>query len=142
MLMIPAKLAQLGLLKGEFGMHRLSRRAVYAVTALSWAILLVSWIADGHPPLWLFMALCVAWFFCIGVVFGNINAMAMEPLGHVAGSAAAVIGTASTLMAVGLGYLVGAAYDGTLMPLATGFAVLTSVAAALLAFVEAPRLAG
>ena len=126
----------------RFGMHRLTRRALYAVTVLSWLILLISWLGDGQPPLWQFMAVCVAWFFCIGVVFGNINAMAMEPLGHVAGSAAAIIGTATTLMAVGLGFLVGNAYDGTLYPLATGFAVLTSFSALLMARVEAPRIAG
>ena len=126
----------------RFGMHRLTRRALYAVTVLSWLVLLISWLGDGHPPLWQFMAVCVAWFFCIGVVFGNINAMAMEPLGHVAGSAAAVIGTATTLMAVGLGFLIGNAYDGTLYPLATGFAVLTTISAALIALVEAPRIAG
>ena len=47
-------------------------------------------------------------------------------------------GTASTLMAVGLGYLVGGAYDGTLLPMAVGFAVLTSIASALTAWYEAP----
>ena len=126
----------------RFGMHRLTRRALYAVAVLSWLILLITLLGGGHPPLWQFMAVCVAWFFCIGVVFGNINAMAMEPLGHVAGSAAAVIGTATTLMAVGLGFLVGKAYDGTLFPLSIGFAVLTTISALLLRRVEAPRIAG
>jgi DHA1 family bicyclomycin/chloramphenicol resistance-like MFS transporter len=126
----------------HFGMHRLTRRALYAVMTLSWLILLISWLGSGHPPLWQFMAVCIAWFFCIGVVFGNINAMAMEPLGHVAGSAAAVIGTASTLMAVGLGFVIGNAYDGTLYPMAIGFAVLTTVSALLTAIVEAPSHPG
>ena len=125
----------------RFGMHRLTRRALYAVTTLAWLILLLSGLNDGHPPLWQFMAVFVAWFFCVGVVFGNINAMAMEPLGHVAGSASAVIGTSTTLMAVGLGYLVGGAYDGTLIPMATGFAVLTSLASVLMSVAEAPRIA-
>lgn len=126
----------------RFGMHRLTRRALYSVTVLSWLILLISGLAAGHPPLWLFMAIFVAWFFCVGVVFGNINAMAMEPLGHVAGSAAAVIGTASTLMAVGLGFLIGGAYDGTLIPMTVGFAVLNSIAAGLIAWAESPSRRG
>ena len=116
-----------GQLVMRFGMHRLTRRALYAVTVLSWVLLSLSGWFAGHPPLFAFIAVLVGWFFCMGVVFGNINAMAMEPLGHVAGSAAAVIGTASTLMAVGLGYLVGGAYDGTLLPMAVGFAVLLLV---------------
>jgi DHA1 family bicyclomycin/chloramphenicol resistance-like MFS transporter len=127
-----------GKLVMRFGMHRLTRRALYAVTALSWLFLLLSGLFGGHPPLALFMAVFVGWFFCIGIVFGNINAMAMEPLGHVAGSAAAVIGTATTLMAVGLGYLVGGAYNGTLLPMAIGFALLTSIASVLTAWYEAP----
>lgn len=127
-----------GSLVMRFGMHRLARRALYVVMVLSWLILLVSWAGQGHPPLWQFMGICVAWFFFMGVVFGNINAMAMEELGHVAGSAAAIIGTASTLMAVGLGYLIGGAYDGTLYPMAVGFAVLTTVSVFLTLLIAQP----
>lgn len=127
-----------GQLVMRFGMHRLTRRALYSVTVLSWTLLALGGLFAGHPPLPAFMAVFVGWFFCMGIVFGNINAMAMEPLGHVAGSAAAVIGTASTLLAVGLGYLVGGAYDGTLLPMAFGFALLTSIASALTAWYEAP----
>jgi DHA1 family bicyclomycin/chloramphenicol resistance-like MFS transporter len=116
----------------RFGMHVLAHRALALVTALSWLLLAVTGLAGGQPPLWQFMAIGLAWFFFIGVVFGNINAMAMEPLGHVAGSAAAVIGTATTLMAVALGYAIGQAYDGTLYAVASGFAVLTSLALALI----------
>jgi DHA1 family bicyclomycin/chloramphenicol resistance-like MFS transporter len=65
--------------------------------------------------------------------------MAMEQLGHVAGSAAAVIGTSSTLIAVGLGFLIGNAYDGTINPLATGFAVLTTISLLLTRLVRAPK---
>jgi DHA1 family bicyclomycin/chloramphenicol resistance-like MFS transporter len=127
-----------GKLVMRFGMHRLARRALYSVTALSWLILLMSGLTGGHPPLGLFMGIFVAWFFCIGVVFGNINAMAMEPLGHVAGSAAAIIGTASTLIAQALGYLIGGAYNGTLIPMAIGFAILNTLASAMTAWFEAP----
>ena len=115
-----------GSLVMRFGMHLLTFRALYFIAILAWLLLLTSWFTDGHPPLWQFMLLMSAWFFGMGVVFGNINAMAMEEMGHVAGSAAAVIGTLSTLIAVGLGYLVGNAYDGSVMPLALGFATLTS----------------
>jgi DHA1 family bicyclomycin/chloramphenicol resistance-like MFS transporter len=115
----------------RFGMRRLTHSALYVITALSWFLFLLSVMQAGEPPLWQFMAACVAWFFCIGVVFGNINALAMEQLGHVAGSAAAVIGTATTLMAVGLGFIVGRAYDGTVLPLSLGFAVLASASVLL-----------
>jgi DHA1 family bicyclomycin/chloramphenicol resistance-like MFS transporter len=115
----------------RYGMHRLSDLALTSMMALSWLLLLVVWLYAGHPPLWLFVATCLALFFAIGLLFGNLNSIAMEPLGHVAGTAAAVIGAISTLIAVVLGFLIGQAYDGSLYSLAIGFASL-SVASKLL----------
>ena len=63
-------------------------------------------------------------FFGLGIVFGNFNAMAIESLGHIAGVAAAVIGSLATTMSVLLGLLIGQAYDGTVLPLVGGFAML------------------
>ena len=70
-------------------------------------------------------------FFCIGVLFGNLNSIAMEPLGHVAGTAASVIGSATTLLAVVLGYIIGQAYDGSLLPIALGFVSLNTLSVLL-----------
>ena len=121
-----------GSLVMKFGMHRLSSLALTSMTALSWLFLVLVWRYGGNPPLWLFVATCLALFFAIGVLFGNLNSIAMEPLGHVAGTAAAVIGSLSTLIAVVLGYWIGHAYDGTLYSLAVGFAVLASVSQVLI----------
>jgi DHA1 family bicyclomycin/chloramphenicol resistance-like MFS transporter len=64
-------------------------------------------------------------------LFGNLNAIAMEFLGHNAGTGAAVVGSLSTFLAVGLAWLIGHAYDGTVSSLATGFAGLTTASLAL-----------
>jgi DHA1 family bicyclomycin/chloramphenicol resistance-like MFS transporter len=120
----------------RFGMHRLANGALWVMMALTWLFLLVVWFCGGNPPLWLFMSLCLALFFCIGVLFGNLNSIAMEPLGHVAGTAAAAIGSATTLLAVALGYLIGQAYDGTLIPMAVGFVSLISLSVLLTAIVK------
>jgi DHA1 family bicyclomycin/chloramphenicol resistance-like MFS transporter len=120
----------------RFGMHRLAHGALWVMMVLSWLFLLIVWMNDGHPALWLFMSICFALFFCIGILFGNLNSIAMEPLGHVAGTAAAVIGSSTTLLAVALGYLIGQAYDGTLYPMAIGFVCLISLSALLTAIVE------
>jgi DHA1 family bicyclomycin/chloramphenicol resistance-like MFS transporter len=114
-----------GKLVVRLGMHRLADWALRLMTVLSFVFLAAVWGYQGHPPLWLFMVLCLALFFCIGILFGNLNAIAMEPLGHVAGTGAAVIGSIATLVAVVLGYTIGESYDGTLLPMAVGFAVLT-----------------
>jgi len=115
----------------RLGMRRLADGALAMMMALSWLFFGLSWFNDGHPPLYLFMVCCLALFFCIGVLFGNLNSIAMEPLGRVAGTGAAVIGSLSTVLAVILGFLFGHAYNGTVIPMATGFALLSTSAVLL-----------
>ncbi len=126
----------------RFGMHTLANRALLLMMSLSWLFLAIVWFYGGHPPLWLFMANCLALFFCIGILFGNLNAIAMEPLGHVAGTAASVIGTTTTLLAVVLGYFIGQAYNGTLFPMAFGFVSLITVCVLLTVIIETPEHPG
>lgn len=78
---------------------------------------------DRLPPLWLFMAYCFPLFFCLGLQFGNLNALAMQPLGNIAGLGASISGAVSTMIAVPLGAFVGQHYDGTPTPLIIGFLV-------------------
>jgi DHA1 family bicyclomycin/chloramphenicol resistance-like MFS transporter len=126
----------------RFGMHALANRALLLMMALSWLFLAIVWFYGGRPPLWLFMANCLALFFCIGILFGNLNSIAMEPLGHVAGTAASVIGTTTTLLAVVLGYFIGQAYNGTLFPMAFGFVSLITVSVLLTVLTETPEHPG
>jgi len=126
----------------RFGMHALANRALLLMMILTWLFLVIVWAYNGHPPLWLFMANCLALFFCIGVLFGNLNSIAMEPLGHVAGTAAAVIGSVTTLLAVVLSYLVGQAYNGTLFPLALAFVSLITVSVLLTRLTKTTGLPG
>ena len=78
-------------------------------------------------------------FFCVGILFGNMNAMAMEPLGHIAGLGAAIVGSLSTLLATPLGMTIGQAYNGTVTPLVAGFAVLGLGALALMFWADGAR---
>jgi len=104
------------------GMRRLVYVALTGMITLSWSFLIVAWAFGGVPPLWVVFLLLVPAFFCHGMMFGNINAMAMQPMGHIAGSAAAVIGTVMTAVAAVFGSIIGQAYDGTILPMAMGFA--------------------
>ena len=65
-------------------------------------------------------------FFCFGILFGNLNAIAMEPLGHMAGVGSAVVGSLSTLLSVPIGILIGQCYNETVLPLIGGFAVFST----------------
>ena len=108
----------------RFGMRRLSRLALAAICLLSAPFYLASLYLGGHPPLLALMLYLLAVFFCCGVLFGNLNALAMEPLGHVAGLGSALIGSLSTLVSVLFGVWIADAYDQTVLPLVLGFAVL------------------
>ena len=108
----------------RFGMRRLSRFALNAICFPSAAFFLYALFYDGHPPLNLLMAYLLLLFFFFGILFGNLNAMAMEPLGHIAGLGSALIGSVSTLMSVVFGVVIADAYDQTVLPLVAGFAIL------------------
>jgi MFS transporter, DHA1 family, multidrug resistance protein len=108
----------------RFGMRTLSKWALRASCLLSTGFLVVVWLIGGHPPLFAFMAYMLACFFCNGLLFGNYNARAMEPMGHIAGVAAAVTGSVSSFVALAAGTPIGRAYDGTVIPLVAGYALL------------------
>ena len=94
---------------------------------------------DGLPPFWLFMAYLLVAFFCIGLLFGNLNALAMKPLGHIAGVGAAVVASLTTFIGVPLGALVGQSFDGTMYNQIAAFAVFGAGTLAATRWAEAPR---
>lgn len=110
------------------GMHKISNAAIRTLTGLSLLFLIVAWTLGGLPPLWLFMTFFISMFFCVGLLFGNLNALSMEPLGHIAGVGASVVGFVATLISVPIGAAIGQAYDGTVMALAGGFSVFAAAA--------------
>ena len=125
----------------RFGMRNLSKWALRSACILSLAFLIVAWLLDGHPPLWAFVAFMTVLFFFNGLLFGNYNALAMEPMGHIAGVAAAVVGSLSSLVAVSAGTPIGQLYDGTVVPLIAGFAAMEFVALFLTEWAERHRAA-
>ena len=112
-----------GRLVQRFGMRSMVRWSLYAMTLLSTGYLLALWIG-GASSLTSFMTYMALNLFMVGVLFGNLNSLAMEPLGHVAGLGAAVVGSATTFFSAGIGVMVGKLYDQTLVPLVASFALL------------------
>ncbi len=76
------------------------------------------------PPLILFCAFMAAIFFCFGLIMPNFNALAMERVGHIAGTASSLAGFYSTAVAALLGTAIGRAFDGSLRPLCIGISLL------------------
>jgi DHA1 family bicyclomycin/chloramphenicol resistance-like MFS transporter len=120
----------------RFGMRRLSHGATLFIVVLSVPFYVIAQHYAGNPPLVQLMIYLLAVFFFIGILFGNLNSLAMEPLGLVAGLGAAVVGSLSTLISVVLGVAVSRAYDGTILPLVSGFILLGISCVAVMAVTE------
>ncbi len=101
----------------RFGMQRLSFISLLSLTLLSTLYAIYTYLSGGIPPFWTLLVFLTALFFCFGILFGNFNALAMEPLGHIAGVASAVIGSLTTFMSMGMGTMIAQMFDGTLNPL-------------------------
>jgi DHA1 family bicyclomycin/chloramphenicol resistance-like MFS transporter len=120
----------------RFGMRLLVRRSLIVIIGLSIAALGIALFTRGQPPLWLLMIYLMLTFFCVGILFGNQNALAMEPLGRIAGIGAAVVGALSTFLSVPAGTMIGQSYNGTIIPLVAGIAILASVSLLVVRWIE------
>jgi MFS transporter, DHA1 family, multidrug resistance protein len=102
----------------RMGMHRLSYIGLIGFVLAAVVLLAEAWIFDGRPPLVLLVATLAVLHFLFSLTSPNLNAIAMEPLGDVAGMASSFFGFYSTLVSAFIGYVFGQAFNGTIMPLA------------------------
>ena len=130
-------------LNGSFvmrlGMWRLSYLAiiVFSVNALLYVLLF--WNATTNPALPIILIFMAIQFFTIGFIFGNLRAIAMEPIGHIAGIGAAITGFISTIMAVPIANYIGSFVDTTALPLFIGFTVFGFMSLFLFLFIKRTR---
>lgn len=115
------------------GMRRVLRATYAAQLALTLValVLLGPGILTGDAAFSLYVIWCIGLFAMMGLTMGNLNALAMEPVGHIAGLAASVISSLATVGSVLLAIPVGLAFDGTVLPLLIGVAVLIGLALVL-----------
>lgn len=115
----------------RFGMRRMVTWTLAMQIVMSSLMLALSAVHLG--PVAAF-ATFILWqasvFFMAGTALGNLNAIAMEPLGHIAGTAASAFGAITTVLASILSVPVGLAFDGTPRPLALGILVMSAVSLA------------
>jgi DHA1 family bicyclomycin/chloramphenicol resistance-like MFS transporter len=105
----------------RFGMEAMARAAFIGLSAIGFLAAATSIACDGQLPFAIFLAFLFPLFFAIGLLFGNLNAMAMQPLGHVAGFGASLIASGSSLVATLFAVGFGGFYDGTVVYLFSGF---------------------
>lgn len=127
-------------LVGRFGQRRLSHGALLAYFGFS--LLLAGLTAMGPIPFWLFFGISMLMMPLFGFVGSNFNSIAMEPLGAIAGTASSTLGFAQTVGGGLVGALIGQAYDGTVFPLAAGYALVSMVAVVMVLIAEKGRLFG
>lgn len=118
----------------RFGMRRMSQAALIGFIAFG-LILLILMLTFG-PVFELFLPFFALMFGCFGMIGSNFNAMAMEPLGKIAGVGSAAYGFATTTVASAIGGVIGQRYDGSVIPLVVGFVVLGSICMAIIAVTE------
>ncbi|MET0375326.1 multidrug effflux MFS transporter [Sphingomonas sp. 2SG] len=129
----------------RLGTRLISQTAVLALIALSVVHLIV--IQAGQETLTSYMILQALSMTCIGLCGSNFGAMAMEPVGHIAGTASSVQGFITSIGAVLVGSAIGQSYAGTTLPLAIGYLLIGVAVLALIWVVEKgelfrPRMAG
>jgi DHA1 family bicyclomycin/chloramphenicol resistance-like MFS transporter len=123
---------------GRLGMRVISHGALVGFVAVAGIMLVAAKMQ--MLPLPLFMTLAALMMFAFGLMFANFTALAMEPQGHIAGTASSLYGSITTLLGIGIGTVIGQDYDGTLLPFATGFFLCTLAALAVVLVVEKGRL--
>lgn len=120
----------------KYGMRHLMHISLIAMIGASVIFLGYLLMTEGNPPIALFMGAMVVVFFFMGILFGNCNALAMEPMGHIAGIASSIIGAGTTFVSMSFGALIGQMYHQTLTPMVAGFCVLAGSSFILMQWIE------
>jgi DHA1 family bicyclomycin/chloramphenicol resistance-like MFS transporter len=123
---------------GRLGTRRVSHSALMGYIIM--ALLHVMAAMSGRETIWMFAALQGGMMFCFGFVGSNFGAMAMDPMGHLAGVASSVQGFISTVVGALLGIVISQHFDGTDVPLTMGFALLGLGALGVVLIAEKGRL--
>ncbi len=122
------------------GMRRLSHAAILLYVAAAATLLLLSLM--GPVPFWSFYGLLLVLQFVFSTAASNMNSLSMEPLGAVAGTAAAVFGFIQTVGGALLGTFIGQHFNGTLTPNATGYLLMGALALICILVAERGKLFG
>ena len=125
-------------LVGRYGLRRVGHSA-----ALAFAIVSVAHAAlafTSHESLLAFVVLQGLAMACFAFTSSNLGTLAMEHMAPIAGTASSVQGVIGTVVAAGIGFVIGRAFDGTARPFLVGLALCALVACALIALTEPTRL--
>ncbi len=124
-----------GTLVLKYGMEKIITTSLFAFFGVS-VLYVLLFMSGSNPPLFLLLIFFSLQFFSIGFLFGNLRALAMQPVGHIAGIAAAITGFISTLLAVVLSIFIGRFVSNSVLPVFIGFLVCSASSIGILIFVK------
>ena len=135
--MMAASLLNAAIVK-RYGMRLIGHGALILFTLMAGIHVLVTW--SGHETLESFIILQTVMMVAFPMMGGNFNAMAMERMGHVAGTASSVQGFINNLISAVLGTFIGRAFDGTTVPLYVAYFLCGALALIIVFVTEGGRL--
>ncbi|MCL7754886.1 multidrug effflux MFS transporter [Polaribacter sp. Z022] len=119
----------------KLGMYKLVTIFTLAFTIISLVYILLFY-RESNPNIFILLAFFGLQFFAIGFLFGNTRALAMEPIGHIAGIGAAINGFVSTIMAVPIATFIGSFLNTSVLPMFIGFFVCGVISLLLLLYLK------
>jgi DHA1 family bicyclomycin/chloramphenicol resistance-like MFS transporter len=125
----------------RFGMYELVSIFTVVFTLIAFVYAIIYFSSDTNPSITVFLTFCGLEFFALGFLFGNLRALAMQPVGHIAGVGAAINGFVSTIMAVPIATFIGSYVTETALPLFIGFFVCGVMCVLLLRFLPNKKTA-
>ena len=122
----------------RFGTRRISHTALLIFVGITGMHALVA--GSGYETIWSFCAFQALTMGAFGLAASNFNSMAMEQVGHIAGTAASVQGSISTIGGALIGIVIGQQFDGTTAPVAIGLFTLGILSIGAVLITERGRL--
>ena len=127
-----------GTLVIKYGMEKIITNSLLGFFIIS-LLYVVLFNSGSNPPFVILLLFFAVQFFAIGFLFGNLRAMAMQPVGHIAGIAAAITGFISTLLAVVLSIIIGRFVTTSVLPVFIGFLLCSASSVGVLIYVKRSR---
>lgn len=127
-----------GTLVIKYGMEKLVTIALLSFFCVS-LLYVILFYNTSNPPIYILLIFFGLQFFSIGFLFGNLRALAMQPVGHIAGIGAAITGFISTIMAVPISIFIGKFTATTALPIFVGFSICGFLSVMLLLYLKASK---
>ena len=122
----------------KYGSFKIATVAMIAYLAVS-VVYIMLFFSGNNPSIYVLIAFFLMQFFAVGLLFGNLRSLAMQPLGHIAGIGSAINGFISTALAVPIANYIGSFVKTSVLPLFIGFAVFGLLSLVVLFYVKRKR---